>query len=207
MGLFVYVSVAHGGTGDGPVTDSERVTGNGPMAHFLFWRPPRCQATRLRGRVAVTRQALVELLEPVVASLGFELADLELHLSRGRGLVRLFIDAAPGVTVDDCEIVSRQVSSVLDVADPIQGDYRLEVSSPGMDRRLAKPAHFDRFAGSRVEVRLRRLIDGRRRVQGTLVARHGETIEVRSEEAVVLIPLAEVDVVRLVPDLRVPSRP
>ena len=157
--------------------------------------------------MAVTRQALMDLLEPVVANLGFELADLELHLSRGRGLVRLFIDAAAGVTVDDCETVSRQVSSVLDVADPMPGGYSLEVSSPGLDRRLAKPEHFDRFAGSEVQVRLRRLIDGRRRLQGTLMARNGETIEVRSGEAVIRIPLAEVDVVRLVPDLRVPARP
>ena len=165
------------------------------------------RAKRLRGRVAVTRQVLVDLLEPVVASLGFELADLELHLSRGSGLLRLFIDAGPGVTVDDCEAVSRQVSSVLDVADPIPGDYRLEVSSPGLDRRLAKPEHFDRFAGAAIRVRLRRLIDGRRRLEGTLVARHGEAIEVRSGEAVVRIPLAEVEVARLVPDLRVPARP
>ena len=149
----------------------------------------------------------MDLLEPVVANLGFELADLELHLSRGRGQVRIFIDAVAGVTVDDCEAVSRQVSSVLDVADPMPGDYSLEVSSPGLDRRLAKAEHFDRFAGSQVHVRLRRMIDGRRQLKGTLLARNGETIEVRSEDGVIRIPLAEVDVVRLVPDLRVPAKP
>lgn len=156
--------------------------------------------------MAVTRQALVDLVEPAIVSLGFELADLELHLSRGRGLLRIFIDAENGVTVDDCEAVSRQVSSVLDVADPIAGGYSLEVSSPGLDRRLVKPGHFDRFAGAGIEVKLRRLIDGRRRIQGTLVGRDGDMIEVRSGEAVLRIPLAEVDVVRLVPDLRVPAR-
>src|SRR5262245_57723288 len=108
--------------------------------------------------MAATKQALVNLLEPAVASLGFELADLELHISRGRGLLRIFIDSDEGVTVDDCEAVSRQVSSVLDVADPIAGGYSLEVSSPGLDRRLVKPVHFDRFAGAEVQVKLRRLI-------------------------------------------------
>jgi ribosome maturation factor RimP len=146
------------------------------------------------------------MLEPVVEGLGFELADLELHLSRGRGLLLLFIDSAAGVTVDDCEAVSRQVSSVLDVADPIHGGYSLEVSSPGLDRRLAKAAHFDRFAGADVQVRLRRMMDGRRRIKGTLVAREGEVIVVQSDGAVFRIPLAEVETARLVPDLRVPAR-
>lgn len=162
---------------------------------------------RSRGCMAVTRQELMELLEPAAASLGFEVTDLELHLSRGRGLVRVFIDSARGVTVDDCEAVSRQVSSILDVADPIAGGYSLEVSSPGLDRRLVRPEHFDRFAGSEVQVKLRRLIDGRRRIQGTLVGRQSETIEIRSGGETYRVSLAEVDTVRLVPDLGVPARP
>ncbi len=156
--------------------------------------------------MTTNRQALVSLLEPVVNSLGFELADLEVHVSRSSGIVRLFIDAATGVTVDDCERVSRQVSSALDVADPMPGGYSLEVSSPGMDRRLAKPEHFDRFAGYPIQVKLRRLIEGRRRLRGTLVARHGESIEIRSGDEIVRIPLSEIDVARLVPDVRVPAR-
>jgi ribosome maturation factor RimP len=157
--------------------------------------------------MALTRQELQDLLEPAVARLGFEIADLELHTGRGRGLLRVFIDGPAGVTVDDCEAVSRQVSAVLDVADPITGAYSLEVSSPGLDRRLAKPGHYDRFAGAEVQIRLRRLIDGRRKVRGTLLRRDGGSIEVRSEGAVLRIPLAEVDVARLVPDLRATARP
>jgi ribosome maturation factor RimP len=156
--------------------------------------------------MAIAKEALVQLLEPAVEGLGFELADLELHLSRGKGLLRIYIDADAGVTVEDCEAVSRQVSSVLDVADPIAGSYSLEVSSPGLDRRLVKPTHFDRFAGSDVQVRLRRLVDGRRKVRGVLVARSGAVIAVRSEGVLLELPLADVDTVRLVPDLRVPNR-
>ncbi len=156
--------------------------------------------------MAISRQAMLEMLEPVVTGLGFELADLELHLSRGRGLLRIFIDHPAGVTVDHCELVSRQVGAVLDVADPIPGGYSLEVSSPGLDRRLSKPADFDRFAGSDVQIKLRRVVDGRKRLRGTLVARHGEAIEIRSESSVYRIQLEEVDVARLVPDLRASAR-
>lgn len=156
--------------------------------------------------MAVTRQGLMELLEPAIAAVGFEIVDLEVHLGHGGGYLRVFIDGPDGVTVDDCEAVSRQVSSVLDVADPIAGQYRLEVSSPGLDRRLVTPAHFDRFTGVEIAVRLRRLVDGRRRIQGTLVVRDGETIEIRDGEAIMRIPLSEVEVARLVPDLRIPPR-
>ncbi len=156
--------------------------------------------------MAATNQELWELLEPAVESAGFELSDLEFNPGRSRALLRLFIDSEQGVTVDDCERVSRQVSSVLDVADPVGGQYSLEVSSPGLDRRLVKPAHFDRFAGAEVQVRLRRLIDGRRRVQGSLVARHGDVIEVSSEGAIRRIAMTDIDTVRLVPDLRAPAR-
>lgn len=150
--------------------------------------------------MAANRQVIWELLEPTVASVGFELADLEVNLGYGRGLIRLFIDSETGVTVDDCERVSRQVSSVLDVAEPVSGEYRLEVSSPGLDRRLVKPAHFDRFAGAQVRVKLRRLVDGRRQIQGTLIARHGNVIEMSSDGDVQRIALADVEMVRLVPE-------
>ncbi len=156
--------------------------------------------------MAITRQALAEMLEPAIAALGYEMADLEVHISKGRGLVRIFIDSPHGVTVDDCEVVSRRVSGLLDVADAIAGKYTLEVSSPGLDRRLAKPAHFDRFAGAEVQMKLRRLIDGRRRIRGRLLGRSGETISVQSEGVVLSFSMADIDTVRLVPDLKAPVR-
>lgn len=150
--------------------------------------------------MAANRQVIWELLEPTVVSVGFELADLEVDFGHGRGLIRLFIDSESGVTVDDCERVSRQVSSALDVAELVGGQYCLEVSSPGLDRRLVKPAHFDRFAGAQVRVKLRRLVDGRRQIRGTLVARHGNMIEVSSDGGAQRIALADVEMVRLVPE-------
>jgi len=148
---------------------------------------------------------LWELLEPVVGGLGFELSDLEFRPGRGHGLLRLFIDSERGITLDDCERVSGQVSGVLDVADPIPGRYSLEVSSPGLDRRLVKPAHFERFMGSMVQVRLARLVDGRRRVQGNLVAHGDEAIEVATEGTTKRFAMADVEMVRLVPELQHPG--
>ncbi|HEY4872776.1 MAG TPA: ribosome maturation factor RimP, partial [Steroidobacteraceae bacterium] len=85
------------------------------------------------------RERLLALIEPVVADLGCELVDVDLN----PGLVRIFVDRAAGVRIEDCERVSREVSALLDVEDPIPTAYRLEVSSPGFDRVLRTSAHFE----------------------------------------------------------------
>lgn len=150
--------------------------------------------------MSVSRQDLINLLEPAIEALGFELSDLECNVGHGRGLVRLFIDRAEGIDVDDCELVSRQVSALLDVEDPITADYTLEVSSPGLDRKLVKPAHFDRFAGAAVKARLNELVQGRRRIQGELLGRENDIVLVRSGGETYSIPIKKIDVVRLVPE-------
>ncbi len=144
---------------------------------------------------------LVELLEPTVKALGYDLADLEAHLGVPHGVLRLFIDADAGITLEDCETVSRQISSVLDVADSIGGEYRLEVSSPGLNRRLSKREHYERYAGSLIKVRLKRLVQGRRRLKGLLLSRDSETVLLRVGDKDISIPLDEIDTARLVPDL------
>jgi len=95
------------------------------------------------------RDMLTALLQPVVEELGYELWELECSPGRGNGFVRLYIDAEAGITVDDCERVSRAVSEVLDAEDPVAGQYTLEVSSPGFDRPLRTAAHFARFVARR----------------------------------------------------------
>ena len=151
--------------------------------------------------MAVKRSELLGVLEPTVSRMGFELADLEVQVGRGRGLVRLFIDRPEGVTLDDCEAVSREVSAVLDVEDPVPGGYNLEVSSPGLDRRLSKPEHFDRFAGCELQVKLRVPLDGRRRFKGELIAREGDSVAVRCEGVVFRFALPDIELARLVPDV------
>jgi len=150
--------------------------------------------------MSATREKLIGLLEPAIEALGYELTDLELNIGHGRGLVRVFIDRAEGITLADCERVSHQVSGVLDVEDPIASDYNLEVSSPGADRKLVKPEHFDRFAGHTVKVRLKRLIDGRRRITGQLLGRSDDRIQVRLNGKDLSIEIEDIEVARVVPD-------
>lgn len=111
---------------------------------------------------------LYELIEPTVDSLGFELVGVLWRDGQSRGLVRIYIDRDVGVTVDDCARVSHRVNGLLDVEDPIPGEYDLEVSSPGMDRPLFVERDFDRFAGADLKVTLRSPFSGRRRFTGTL---------------------------------------
>jgi len=148
----------------------------------------------------VTREKLIGLLEPAVEAMGYELADLEFSLGHGHGVLRLFIDQAAGIDLEDCEKVSHQVSGLLEVEDSISADYRLEVSSPGLDRKLVKPEHFDRFIGCLIKTRLNRLIDGRRRITGRLIGREGQTVIVESDGVACSISLADLEVARLVPD-------
>ena len=150
------------------------------------------------------REALLRLLEPEVAALGYELVELEFHPHRGGGLLRLYIDRTDGqtdgVTVEDCEAVSRRVSATLDVSDPIPGEYTLEVSSPGFDRPLRTRAHFQRFVGSRVHVESLVPRAGRRRWTGRLVAVGESGIELAVDGQPVAMDLKEIKTARVVPE-------
>jgi ribosome maturation factor RimP len=151
----------------------------------------------------VHREQLVAMLEPTIERLGYELFDLDVRLDGG-GLLRLFIDSLDpdaGIGLEDCEKVSRQVSALLDVEDPIPGGYTLEVSTPGLDRRLVKAQHFERFAGSRVKVKLKRLVDGRRNFKAKLVGCDNSNVLLREGKSEFSIPLQEIDTARVVPDL------
>ena len=88
---------------------------------------------------------MVKLLELAVERLGYELTDLESNLAGRDGTIRLFIDKPDGVGLEDCELVSKQISALLDIEDPVSRPYVLEVSSPGLDRKLTKIEHFQRF--------------------------------------------------------------
>jgi ribosome maturation factor RimP len=152
-------------------------------------------------QLTTQRARLTALIEPVVMSLGLELVDVEWVPGRREGLLRVFIDtladAGRHVGVDDCEKVSRAVSALLDVEDPIPGAFSLEVSSPGFDRVLRSRAHYERFVGSRVKVELVAARDGRRRYTGTLRAVRESGIELEVDGQTVAIPMAEIGKSRL----------
>jgi ribosome maturation factor RimP len=153
------------------------------------------------------RERLIALIEPLLARLGYELVELEYAAGRSQAVLRIFIDLAAtkegqakegqGISVEDCERVSREVAAFLDVDDPIPTAYTLEVSSPGFDRVLRVPAHFERFVGSRVFVELKAPRGGRRRYTGVLQAVAPTGIELEVDKQKVEIPFDEIGKARL----------
>ena len=123
-----------------------------------------------------------QILEPTIAGLGYELLGAEIAVRGTRTLLRLYIDSERGIGIEDCETVSRQVSALLDVEDPLPGEYDLEVSSPGLDRPLFTLAHCRRFLGERVRVRLDHALEGRRNFAGRLAEVVGETVFLEDDE-------------------------
>jgi ribosome maturation factor RimP len=148
----------------------------------------------------MTSDKIQKLIEPAVEQLGYELTDLEVRLGGQGGLLRLTIDKPDGVDLDDCEKVSHAVSALLDVEDPVPGNYNLEVSSPGLDRKLTKVEHFQRFEGETLKVTMRFPIAGRRRFRGKLVSSNEEDIVVEVDGESHSLPLAMLDTARLVPE-------
>ena len=122
------------------------------------------------------------VLEPVATDHGMELVDFEFYSERSGWVLRLYVDRldGSGVTVEDCAQVSRDCSVTLDAEDLIDRRYRLEVSSPGIERRLRKPEHFERQLGQKVYVVLRESVGGRRRMTGELIEAGAETIGLRT---------------------------
>ena len=144
---------------------------------------------------------MIELLEPEIEALGYELVDLELSVGHGNGLVRVYIDKDGGVTLDDCEKTSHQISALMEVEDPIPEHYTLEVSSPGLNRTLRTADHFVRFAGKRVKVELKRLHEGRKRFTGELVGIDGTEVILTMDETEIRLPIDGINKARLVPNL------
>ena len=127
-----------------------------------------------------TRQdKLIDMLKPAVEGVGYELVGIE-HVPAGKhSVLRIYIDSPDGITVNDCSRVSHQVSGVLDVEEPIKGQFTLEVSSPGIDRPLFNLEQFSQFVGSKVKLRLYHAIEGRRKFTGVIDSVEGESIIVK----------------------------
>ncbi len=146
------------------------------------------------------RDKLIALLEPELGTIGYELVELEYKPRGHNGLLRVYIDAADGVGLEDCAKVSRRVSSLLDVEDPIPGAYDLEVSSPGLNRPLRTLEHYRRFAGEKVKVQTVRPIEGQRRFKGMLRAVDDTTLQLEVDGEEREIPLDLVERASLAPD-------
>jgi ribosome maturation factor RimP len=171
------------------------------------------------------RERLIALAEPLLARLGYELVDIEYAATRSEATLRVYIDwpegkapasvaalpddgtrAFDGIGVEDCELVSRELSALLDVEDPIDVAYELEVSSPGADRILRTPAHYLRHVGQRSHVELAAPRDGRRRYTGVLTRADEDGFELNVDGSAVPIRYAEVGRTRLAPDWSKPAK-
>lgn len=154
------------------------------------------------------RTDIETLLNPAVEALGLELLGIEFSAGPASALLRLYIDHPERyITVEDCEAVSREVSALLDVHDPIDANYTLEVSSPGIDRPLFKPAHFERFVDEQVKITLDLPQDGRRRFQGAILGVDGDMIAIEQDGKRIEIAHPNIQKARLVPDFEKPAKP
>jgi ribosome maturation factor RimP len=151
------------------------------------------------------RADLRKLLEPGVEATGFELVDVEIAGSQHSPTLRVYIDGPVGVNVDDCARVSRQLSALLDVEDPLPGQYTLEVSSPGLDRPLVKPEDFKRFVGETIKVKMHEPLQGRKNFSGRLVDVAADHVVVEVDEEHYDLAFEGMDRARLVPRFRTPG--
>lgn len=144
--------------------------------------------------MADTAEQIRGILDPILASLGLSLWDMEFQKHGPSWLLRIYIDReGTGVTLDDCETVSRDLGAALDVEDVIPHAYTLEVSSPGLDRRLSKPEHFARFTGSAVKIKTYQLMNGQKVFEGRLLGLSGDRVKVEIKPGqIVEIPIGDI---------------
>jgi ribosome maturation factor RimP len=155
-----------------------------------------------------TRQKLLEIAEPVCAGAGYELVDLR-YVCEGSWVVRVYIDRAAegsepgGISFSDCEAISRELSAVFDVEDPVPHAYRLEVSSPGVERPLRTAAHFQRYTHERVRIALDVGLDGRRNFTGVLLGVDDSTtpvVLIDVDGTQFRLPLDDISTAKVIPD-------
>ncbi len=172
-----------------------------------------CNSSESGGRMPAERRLIVEpglaarvasIAEPVLENLGYRLVRVRISGSDGC-TVQVMAERPDGtMTIDDCEHASRALSPVLDVADPVERAYRLELSSPGIDRPLVRRSDFERYAGQMIKIEMATAIEGRRRFRGLLLGAEGDAARVRRDDAAadenaeILLPIEEMTEAKLV---------
>lgn len=151
-------------------------------------------------RLAIDTKDIARIIEPSLQAMGYGLVRVMQTGGKQRPTVQIMaerIDEAP-MTVEDCAEISRSVSALLDVEDPIAGAYLLEVSSPGIDRPLVRPRDYDRFAGFEAKIELTAPLDGRKRFRGRLLGRAEDKVRLAADTGEVLLPLESIARAKLV---------
>jgi len=141
------------------------------------------------------------LIEPVVTAMGCELWGIEFIPQGGHSMLKIYIDSGNGVNIEDCARVSRQISSLLDVEDPVPGKYTLEVSSPGLNRRLFNISQYPDFIGEEVKIVLHLPFEGRRKFTGQLCGIENDDVIIRVEQEEYLLPFDEIERANIVPQM------
>jgi ribosome maturation factor RimP len=145
-------------------------------------------------------QHLLDLFETEVAAMGYELLGIELDQSTHGSVLRVYIDKAAGIMVEDCVLVSRQLTGLLDVEDPIKGNYDLEVSSPGMDRPLFTLEQFKKVVGETIKLKLYEKYKDRKRFSGILKVVDEEEVIINCDNEEYKVPFRLIERARLVPE-------
>jgi ribosome maturation factor RimP len=150
-------------------------------------------------RLPIDTNKIASIIEPSLDAMGYQLVRVTVMGAR-RATLQVMAERRDGqpMTVDDCADISRSISALLDVADPIAETYTLEVSSPGLDRPLVRPEDYDRFAGYEAKVELSEALDGRRRFQGRLLGRSDDRIRIATAAGEILLPIAGIAKAKLV---------
>lgn len=141
-----------------------------------------------------------ELINPVIVDIGYELVGIDYIASGKHSTVRVYIDSDKGIGLDDCEVVSRQISAIFDVEDPVSGQYNLEVSSPGIERPLFHIGHYQRFLGHDVKLRLLRPMNGQRKFNGAIgsVSEVNNSVELVTELGPVTLDIDMIEKANLI---------
>jgi len=143
---------------------------------------------------------LTDMLQPLVEDLGYEFVGLEYTGQSKNAVLRIYIDHEQGIDLDDCGRVSGEVAALLDVEDPISGQYNLEVSSPGLDRPLFTLEQCARFAGEQVQMTVFAPVEGRRKFKGRILSVTGDTLNIDQDGAEIALDFSNIAKARLVPD-------
>ena len=143
---------------------------------------------------------LTNMLQPLVEDLGYEFVGLEYTGQSKNAVLRIYIDREQGIDLDDCGRVSGEVAALLDVEDPISGQYNLEVSSPGLDRPLFTLEQCARFAGEQVQMTVFAPVEGRRKFKGRILSVTGDTLNIDQDGAEIALDFSNIAKARLVPD-------
>jgi ribosome maturation factor RimP len=146
-------------------------------------------------------EKLTTLIAPIVNSKECELYHIEFVKEDGENFLRIYIDNSEGVTLENCEQVSRAVSAILDTTDPIEDSYYLEVSSPGIFRTLFNDNHLNRYKGSKVSIKLSALFNEKKQLEGILQDFNESEVIINMEEEIVLIPREKIDNISLNSDI------